>query len=366
MSSRIYLDNNSSTPLDPLVKAYLVELVETLQGNPSSIHQQGKKIRSLLIQARGTVASFLGIKSSELLFTSGGTESANLAIRGIMGNFVSGHIVTSSVEHSCVFSTVKQYEATYLNPGAYGAIKPEQVEQAIRPDTKLVAIMAANNETGVITDIAAIAKIAKQRGIPFFVDATAILGKESFIIPDGVSLLSFSGHKIHALQGVGGLFVRAGTKLIPQITGGEQEFGKRAGTENILGILSLGKAISLLKENLSERVLYIKNLRNKFEEQILCTIPGVQVNGEGSRISNVSNLYFPGVDGESMLIALDTAGISASHGSACSSGATEPSRVLLNMGLSAERAKNSIRFSFSYLNSVDEIEKAVKTINSLF
>lgn len=370
MTSRLYFDNNSSTLMDPRIKNYLLEVVDLLGPNPSSIHQQGKKVRALIAHARSEIAEFLRVKPTEIVFTSSGTESANLAIRGILANFGTGHIISSSVEHSCVYTTLKTlptcYETTFLNPGSWGAVSPEQVEKAIRPETKLVALMAANNETGVKTDIEAIAALAKKRGIPLFVDATALIGKDVLSIPDGVSLLSFSGHKIHALQGAGVLFIRSGVKLAAQITGGDQELGKRAGTENVLGILCLAKAISFFKGELEKSILTTQEVRDYFEKMVLKNYSFAQINGKGPRISNVSNVAFKGYDGESLLFALDAAGVSASHGSACSSGALEPSRVLINMDLPIEIAKSSIRFSFSKYNTIQEVDQLLKILERLF
>jgi cysteine desulfurase len=367
MTQRIYLDNNASAPLDPRLAEFIVQTLPTLQGNPSSSHQYGQNVRGLISKARATIAKYLNAKSSELVFTSGGTECVNMAIRGLVTNQLPGHIITSAAEHACVIATCKQmaaegYEVTYLPTGPYGAVLPEQVEAAFRPDTQLVALMAANNETGVKTDIASIAKITHSRRIPFFVDGIALLGKEDVEIPLGVSAMAFSGHKIHALQGVGLLFLRSGVKLRPLIVGGEQEYNRRAGTENLLGILSLAKAIELIDE---KTYLYIRQLRDQFESTLIREIPGLCVNGEAPRTSNVSNLAFPGVDGEALLMGLDRAGISASHGSACSSGSLEPSRVLLAMGLPLARVNSSIRFSFSRLNTPQEIEAACVIISAL-
>jgi cysteine desulfurase len=361
MSPRIYLDNNSSTPLDPRLITFLTENLCSLQGNPSSSHFYGKSLRRLLSIAREQIAGFLKVRPNEIIFTSNGTESVNMIIRGLTGPI--GHILTSSVEHSCTFSSVKVMEqagwaATYLSPGFWGAITPSAVLEALQPNTKLIALMAVNNETGVKTDIEAIAQIAAAKKIPFLVDAVALLGKEAFYIPEGVSAMAFSGHKIHALQGTGFAFIRSNFKLAPLLVGGEQEFGRRAGTENVLGILALGKSINLLASELEESSLKMLYLRNLFENMLISHLSNVLINGEGPRICNVSNLAFSGLDGESLLIALDQAGISASHGSACASGSLEPSRVLLNMGFEMKRVLASIRFSLSRFTTEEEIHTA--------
>lgn len=364
---RIYLDNNASTPLDPAVADFIVKILPSLQGNPSSSHSFGQTARSLINKAKASIALFLKVKPTELIFTSGGTESVNMAIKSLVANKAPGHIITSAVEHACVIAVCKQlesqgYAVSYLPTGSVGAVQPEAVKAAIRPDTQLIALMAVNNETGVKTDIESIAQIAQERKIPFFVDAVSQLGKEEVRIPQGVSAMAFSGHKIHALQGIGLLYLRSGIKLKPLIIGGEQELGRRAGTENVLGILSLAKAVELLSPPPYKT---IESLRDRFEGVLLKEIPGLLINGEGLRVSNVSNLAFPGVDGEALLMNLDRAGIAASHGSACSSGSLEPSRILLGMGLPLDRVNSSIRFSLSRLTTAAEVDAACAIIVSL-
>lgn len=370
MTHPIYLDNNASTCIDPRVCEYIQTLLGTLGGNPSSTHLFGQKARTLVNQARGSIATFLSVKPQELVFTSCGTESVNMAIRGLLPLQQKGHIITSQAEHSCVYATVKYleacgYEATWLSPGLLGAVTPEAVAAAIRPDTKLIALMAANNETGVKTDIEGIAKIAQGRGIPFFVDGVAIMGKESFRIPAGVTAMAFSGHKVHAPQGIGFCYLRGGVKFQALLLGGEQEHGRRGGTENVLGIAAVGKAIELLKKELPQASERIEQLRNKFENTLMQALEGVTINGEGARVGNVSNLAFAGVDGETLLMGLDSRGIAASHGAACSSGALEPSRVLLSMGLPVDMARSSLRFSLSRFTTEDEINIATQTIIEL-
>lgn len=362
---RIYLDNNASTPLDPRVADFLVQTLPYLQGNPSSIHQPGQAVKGMITKARASIASYLHVKPQEVVFTSGGTESINMGIRGLIGQ-PPGHIITSSVEHACTIGSCKLleqqgFDVTFLPAGSYGAVLPEAVRQAIRPDTRLIALMAVNNETGVRTDIPSIASIAQEKKIPFFVDAVAQLGKEEVSIPAGVSAMAFSGHKVHALQGIGMLFLRSGVKWHPLIVGGEQEYGRKAGSENVLGILSLAKAFELFSP---DGIAHMNHLRESFESKLLQALPGTRIliNGEGPRTSNVSNLAFMGADGETLLMNLDRNGIAASHGSACSSGSLEPSRVLLGMGLPLERVMGSIRFSFSRLNTMEEVESACRTI----
>lgn len=368
MTQRIYLDHNASTPLDPQVAHYLAQWIPQLIGNPSSSHTFGKTMRSLISKARDVLAAHLKVKPRELIFTSGGTESVNMAIRGLVAGKPPGHILTSVAEHSCVMTTCKFLEAqgyavTYLPVGTWGAVQAQAVEAAIQPDTRLVALMAANNETGVKTDIQSIAQITEKHQIPLFIDAVALIGKDEMTIPPGVSAMAFSGHKFHALHGSGFLFLRSGTKCQPLLIGSEQEYGRRAGTENVLGILSMAKAIELITVQSIEKM---RKLRETFESKLFQAMPGrILINGEGPRVSNVSNLAFLGVDGETLLIQLDQAGLAASHGSACHSGSLEPSRVLISMGLPLERVNASIRFSLSHLTTAEEIDQAVEIILSI-
>lgn len=365
---RIYLDNNATAFLDPSIAHYLQSVLDLSIANPSSVHNEGQKSRSLIQTARAQIASSLEVKPQELIFTSGATEGMNLLIQGFASsNSQKMHIITSSVEHACVFQNLhdlelKGHTISYLAPGEYGAIQPEQVKAAMTPQTSFIVLMAANNETGVKTDIEAIAKIANQAGIPFLVDGVAILGKEKFFIPEGVTAMCFSGHKAHALQGIGVIFLRSKVKLTPLLKGGPQEFGLRPGSENVLGMLSLAKAFQLIDQTIHDASLRMKKLRDLLETSLLELIPNTKINGLGPRVVNTTNLAFPDVDGESLLIALDQKGIAASHGSACSSGALEPSRVLLNMGISLKQVHASIRFSVSRLTTEQEIKDAIPII----
>lgn len=365
---KVYLDNNATTQLDPKVIEAIVNSF-SIFGNPSSTHAFGQESRKRINQARQTIASFFSVKSQEVIFTSSGTESANMILKGYCDQ-QRGHAITSNVEHSAVYSTFKEieskgWEVSFLSPGEWGAIRPEELIKAIKPNTRLVSLMAVNNETGVKTDIDEIAKICIAKGIPFVVDGVAWLGKEPFQIPQGVSAIFFSGHKIHGPKGIGLAIVKNSLKIPPYIIGGEQEFGKRGGTENVLGMMGLAEAIKQLKEHGPAAFEQIEKLRKKFEESLKNLLPNVFINGIGPRISNTSNLYFKGVDGESLLLALDQEGIAASLGSACASGSIEPSRVLLNMGYSMERARSSIRFSLSRFTTEEEIDRVIKVITHL-
>lgn len=363
---RIYLDNNATAPLDPLVVESLITLLQTPLGNPSSPHAYGQLAKGLVSEARRHVAAFLKVKQSQILFTSGGAEGAALCIYGILKEKRPAHIITSNIEHACVYEILEDLsqqgtKITFLPAGFKGAIRPEDLLHAIRPETDLIVLMAANNETGVVQDIEAVAAIAERHQIPLVVDGVALLGKGMLRIPSGVSAMFFSGHKIHAPQGVGFVYTRI--KLKSQIRGGSQEFGMRGGTENLLGIAGLSKAVSLLSQNQEMYIKHIRNLRDCFENALL-GFPGVTLNGTAPRVCNTSNLAFTKIDGETLLIHLDQAGIAASLGSACSSGSIEPSRVLIAMGVPLETARSSLRFSFSRLNTLEEVERAIEIIKS--
>lgn len=355
----IYLDNNATTAIDPRVLDAMRE--DNGPYNPSSVHFYGQKARQLLGRSRDSIAAYFKVKPHELLFTSGATEALNMILRGLPQ---SGHVITSNVEHSAIYNTLQQlpgFQVSYLHAGLRGAVQPEAIAAAITPQTRLIILTAANNETGVKIDLEAIAKIAKSHNIPFVVDAVALLGKEEFQIPAGVSAMVFSGHKIHAPKGIGLAFLRDGFKVKPLLTGGDQEFSKRAGTENLSGILGLAKAIEILKEELPASIERMRFLT----ERLIQGVGSIVINGEAERVCNTVNLSFPGLSGEELLMNLDLAGIAASHGSACSSGALEPSRILIQMGIPHAVARSSIRFSLSRFTTQEEIDYAIKVINEL-
>lgn len=332
--------------------------------NPSSVHFFGKKARSLLLAARETCASFFFAKPEEILFTSGGTESINYFLRGLGPK---GHIITTSIEHSAIHQTLKILEGavSYLPVGLWGAPSPEQIEEAIRPDTRAIVLSFSNAETGVKIDLASIAAMAERRGIPLFIDAVASIGKEPLLLHPGISAIALSAHKFHGPKGIGALYLKSSMKLLPGITGGGQEYMRRAGTENLAGILGLAKALEILKEKQGEITLHITTLRQTLESGLKREVPDMIIHGEGPRISNTSNIAFLGVDAETLLMQLDLAGIAASHGSACSSGALEPSRILINMGIDRKIVRSSIRFSLSRMNTQKEIEIAIEKIAHL-
>lgn len=332
-----------------------------LPANPSSVHFFGKSARTLLSNARRTVANFFQAKPEEVIFTSGGTESINLLLRGL----TSGHIITSAIEHSCIDQTLRalpNLETTFLPVGLWGAPTVDQIEKAIRPTTKAIILTISNGETGVKIDLEAIADLAGKKNIPLLLDAVSYVGKEPLPSHPAITAIAISAHKFHGPKGIGALILRSHYKLPALLTGGSQENKHRAGTENLAGILGLAEAIQILSESQTQITEKISDLRNHFEMSILRELPDVVVNGEGPRVCNTSNLAFLGLDGETLLIQLDMAGIAASHGSACSSGALEPSRVLTNMGLDRKTARASIRFSFSRMNTREEVDLAIEQI----
>ncbi|MGA2991293.1 MAG: aminotransferase class V-fold PLP-dependent enzyme [Candidatus Korobacteraceae bacterium] len=359
---RVYLDNNATTPLLPEVfeamRPYFLEKF----GNASSIHQQGQQARAAVEQARDSVAGLLGARAAEIVFTSGGTEGDNLAIFGLVAP--GDHIITSAVEHHAVLNSCKRAEAlgvevTYLPVDGEGLVDPGEVRAALRPNTRLISVMMANNETGAVQPVEEIGRIAAEAGVRFHTDAVQAAGK----LPIDVGrircdLLSISAHKLHGPQGVGALFVRKGTLLQPLLHGGRHERGRRAGTENLPGIVGLGKAASLASEWLAGGgAAKMASMRDRFEQRMLSEVELTRCNsGKVARTPNTSNIIFECIEGEALVIALDLKGISVSTGAACSSGAVEPSHVLTAMGLTASQARASIRFSLGKQTTEDDLD----------
>ncbi|MES2344785.1 MAG: cysteine desulfurase family protein [Chlamydiota bacterium] len=363
---RIYLDNNATTCVDPRVVEAIHKELLRVPSNPSSMHYFGQEARKRLLHAREIIASFLICKPQEIIFTSGATESLNTLLNGIKAS----HIISSNIEHASVYNTLKNIEKkgtriTFLSPDATGSIDPQAVRESIKTDTGLLVFAAANSETGVKNDIEALAHLATSSNIPLIVDGVALLGKEPFQIPLGVSAMAFSGHKLHAPQGIGFTFIRSSFKITPLFTGGDQEYSKRAGTENLPGIVALARAIEILKEIQPEATEHMRRLRDHFENTLKTRFNDIVINGNAPRIPNTSNLSFLGIDGETLLIQLDRAGIAASHGSACASGALEPSRILTHMQLSKERIRSAIRFSLSRFTTQDEIDHTINIITNI-
>ncbi|MBI5274557.1 MAG: cysteine desulfurase [Chlamydiales bacterium] len=359
----IYLDNNATTPLDKEVIQAMLKEFELTPLNPSSFHQKGQLAKSMLLEARKIVASYLQTSHDQIIFTSSATEGLNWLLQ----HFTKApcHIITSSIEHAAIDEFLKRMKPssiTYLEVNERGSIDPFHLRSHIRPDTKLIITSSVNNETGVRNDIEKIAQIAVQYNIPLVVDAVAALGKEPITFYSGISAMVFSAHKIHGPKGIGCICTGNHLSLSPLYVGGGQESNTRSGTENLAGIIGFSTAISLIEEKGASLFAYLEQLRCLFEITLKTLLPTIMINGDGEKTSNVSNVYFPSIDAETLLMSLDQAGICASHGSACSSGSLKPSRILLNMGYSYERAKSSIRFSFSRKNTKEEIFKACEMI----
>jgi cysteine desulfurase len=368
MMRRIYLDNNASTPVLPEVLEAMRPYFGERFGNASSIHHHGQETRAAVEHARNSVASLLGCRVQEIVFTSGGTEGDNLAISGLTGE--GDHVITSSIEHHAVLHACRHLEeigceVTWLPVDSRSLVDPDDVRRALRPNTKLISIMTANNETGVLQPVEEIGKIAAQADVYFHTDAVQAAGKVPIDVKTiGCDALSISGHKMHAPQGVGALYVRRGTRLQPLFYGGRHERSRRAGTENVPGIVALGKAAELAMQGF-ERAddEKMSALRDRLQQGILAQVEEAAVNGEGApRVPNTSNIYFDHIEGEAMVISLDLKGLAVSTGAACSSGAIEPSHVLTAMGLRADRARASIRFSLGKQNSDEDIDFALALV----
>jgi cysteine desulfurase len=368
---RIYLDYNSTTPVDPAVLAAMVPFLRENFGNANSIHSAGQRARAAVDAARDSVARLLGAKSSEIVFTCGGTEADNLAIFGIVSpcDQPRKHVVTTAIEHHAVLNSAQALEkqgvdVTYVPVGQEGIVDPEDIREAIRPETVLITVMLANNELGTIQPIAEIGQIAAEEDVYFHCDAVQGVGKLLIDVQSlGVDLLSISGHKLYAPKGVGALYVRTGTELGPLFFGGHHERDRRPGTENVPGIVGLGEAAEMAMENLDVDVARLTTLRDKFEDALVHSLPGVRVNGDvRHRVANTCNLSFDAAGGEALVIALDLQGVQCSSGAACSSGAVEPSHVLMAIGLSPDQARSSLRFSLGRPTTEQEIAEAIRVI----
>jgi cysteine desulfurase len=365
---RVYLDNNATTPVLPEVFEAMRPYFLEQYGNASSIHRNGQDARAAVERARDSVAKLLGCTASEIVFTSGGTEADNLAIFGTVSE--GDHVITTALEHHAVLHACERVErlscaVTYLPVDGNGLVNPDDVRHALRPATKLISIMMANNETGVLQPLADIGKIASEAEVYFHADAVQAAAKVSIDVNAmGCDLLSISGHKIHAPKGVGALYVRKGTALQPILYGGSHERSRRAGTENVPGIVGLGAAAELGLAGLHNGAVdRIAGLRDRLEKTILAHTDAVGVNGGGApRVPNTANIFFEGIEGEAFVIALDLKGVAVSTGAACSSGATEPSHVLTAMGLQNDRAWASIRFSLGKQNTSEDLDYALAVI----
>lgn len=364
MKRKVYFDHNATTPIAPEVWQAMGEAISNF-GNPSSIHTFGREAKVALESARERVAAFIGARPSEIIFTSGGTEADNLALFGVAGALAhrGRHIIISQIEHHAVLESahhlVKQgFEVTYLAPTREGVILPQELVKAIRPDTILVSVMAANNETGTLQPIAELAKIAREKGILFHTDAVQLAGKRSINVAElGVDLLSISAHKFYGPKGVGALWVRRGVKINPILVGGGHEQNRRAGTENFISIIGFARACELAAERMEADEKKFTTLSEKLFAGLKEKVDDFRINGSlENRLPNTLNISFPGLDGEAVIVGLDMEGIAVASGSACTSGATEPSHVLMALGVSKREALGSIRVSFGRANTEEEVD----------
>ena len=372
---RIYLDHNATTPPDPIVADAMDAALRADFGNPSSVHHFGQRAKASLDGARTALASLIHAEPSDVVFTSGGTEADNFAIRGAADALdASGkrHAIASGIEHEAVLNTLKAlgrrgWRITLLPVGTSGIVTPDSLSAAITSDTAIVSVMHANNEIGTIQPIAALARIAREHGVLFHTDAVQSVGKIPVDVRSlGVDLLSLSGHKFNGPKGVGALWIRRGTRLTALLAGGKHERSRRAGTENTPGIVGLGIAATIAAQKLESEGPRLAALRDRLETGILERVPRTAVNGaRESRVPNTANISFDGVEAESLLIALDLEGVAVSTGSACSSGTLEPSHVLRAMGLPAHRAQNSIRFSLGSGNTQEQIDAVIEVLPGL-
>lgn len=370
---RIYVDNAATTKLAPEVFDSMKPYLTDFFGNPSSIYEEARTAKKAIETAREQVASAIGASPKEIYFTGSGSESDNWAIRSTAKTLKSkgNHIITTAVEHHAVLHTCQDlekqgYEVTYLPVDNDGKVSPADVKAAIKDTTILITVMFANNEIGTLMPIAEIAKIAKEAGVLFHTDAVQAVGMIPINVHDlGVDMLSLTGHKFHGPKGSGALFVRSGVKLASFITGGAQERARRAGTENVAGIVGLGKAIELATSNIPQKAGYLSALRDAYIKKVLERIPYSRLNGHPTdRLPGNANISFEFIEGEGLLLLLDMNGIAASSGSACTSGSLDPSHVLLAIGLKHEQAHGSLRTSFDTENTMDDIDKIVDAVEA--
>ena len=369
---RIYLDHNATTPVHPAAAEAMLAALRDEFGNPSSVHHFGQRAKAAVDQARTAVAALIGAEPSDVVFTSGGTESDNLAIRGAaeaLERTPRRHLVTSAIEHEAVLNTHKGlarrgWTTTLLPVDETGIVSPEALGAALTDQTALVSVMHANNEIGTVQPIAELARLAHERGALFHTDAVQSAGKIPIDVKAlGVDLLSISAHKFYGPKGIGALWLRRGLRLLPVLTGGKQERSRRAGTENVPGMVGMGAAAALARGKMAEEATRLAALRDRLEDGILRAVPGTAVNGARTlRVPNTANISFDRVEAESLLIALDLQGVAVSTGSACSSGTLEPSHVLKAMGFPPHRTQNSIRFSLGAANTDADIDHVIAVL----
>jgi cysteine desulfurase len=366
MSRQIYLDHNASTPVHPEVVEAMLPYFSERFGNPSSVHGFGREAREGLETARDQVAHFLRVGKEEIVFTSGGTESDNMAVKGVAMARGRGHIITTKIEHHAVLRAVQTLEAqgfaaTYLDVDGYGMVDPDALRRAIRPDTILISIMHANSEIGTVQPARQLGAIAREHGIPFHMDAVQTFGKVPIDLDAfNIDMLSFSGHKIYGPKGVAGLYIRKGTKMVSIQHGGEHERRRRAGTENVAGIVGFGKAVEIRGRDIVEEGRRVTGLRDRLWEGLRSRVPEVRLNGHPTeRVPGTCNVCFRHVESESIVLGLDLKGIGVSAGSACTSGNVEPSYVLVAMGVPLDWAMGAVRHSLGRSTTAEDIDYVV-------
>jgi len=372
MSRHVYLDHNASTPIHPEVVAEMLPYFSEIFGNPSSIHAFGREARDGVDRARERVARFLRVSPQEIVFTSGGTESDNFAVKGLAAARGKGHLITSKVEHHAVLRTCQSLEAlgfdvAYVGVDEHGMVNPDDVRRAIRPDTIAISIMHANSEVGTIQPIAAIGRIAREHGIPLHVDAVQTLGKVPLDLDAfGVDVLSFSGHKIYGPKGVAALWIRKGTRMVAIQHGGEHERRRRAGTENVPGIVGLGKAVEVRARDMHAEAEGLTALRSRLIDGVVGPVPDVRLSGHPvERLPGTASFLFRHVESESIVLGLDLKGIGVSAGSACTAGNVEPSHVLVAMGVPLDWAMGAVRCSLGRTTTAEDIDYVIECVEPL-
>jgi cysteine desulfurase len=372
MARRVYLDHNASTPVHPEVLAEMLPYFSDVFGNPSSVHAFGREARDGLDAARARIARFLTVKPDELVFTSGGTESDNLGVKGLAWARGRGHLITSRIEHHAVLRTCEALEAqgfdvTYLPVDEHGMVDPDDVKRALRADTIAISIMHANSEVGTIQPVQAIGAVAREHGVPFHVDAVQTFGKVPIDVHAwGIDVLSCSSHKIYGPKGVAAAYIRKGTKMVSIQHGGEHERRRRAGTENVAGIIGFGKAVEIRGRDMAEEAERVGALRDRLWQGVSGRVPEVRLNGHPTaRLPGTASLAFRRVESESIVLGLDLRGIGVSAGSACTSGNVEPSYVLVAMGVPLEWAMGAVRFSLGRSTSAEDIDYVIEVVEPI-
>jgi cysteine desulfurase len=372
MSRRVYLDHNASTPVHPEVVAAMLPYFSDVYGNPSSVHGFGRDARAAVDAARERIASFLRVRPDELVFTSGGTESDNFGLKGLALARGRGHVITSTIEHHAVLRSAQALEAqgfaaTYLPVDQYGMIDPDDVRRALRPDTVAISIMHANSEVGTIQPVAAVGALAREAGVPFHVDAVQTFGKVPIDVEAmGIDALSFSSHKIYGPKGIAGLYIRRGTKMVSIQHGGEHERRRRAGTENVPGIVGLGRAVEIRARDMKEEAERVTALRDRLWDGIQARVPAVRLNGHPTeRLPGTANICYRNVESESIVLGLDLKGIAVSAGSACTAGSVEPSHVLVAMGVPLDWAMGAVRSSLGRSTTAEDVDDVVAAVTDV-